>query len=995
MKIRQETINRLTNNLAGEVKTDPVSRYLYSTDASIYQIQPMGVIFPKHKDDIHAAVEILRSDKIPILARGAGTSLAGQAVGPAMILDTSRYMFNGIHIDPDRRIAIVQPGVTLANLNRFAKNHGLGFGPDPASADRATTGGSVANNATGAHSILYGMAVDHLLAAEVIMADGRQVRFQTISIAHAEQIGRYSEQIGSSLEARLYTTALQIRSDHAGKITANWPGVWRRASAYNIHYLLPWSPSTPPLWTTWQAHEVADHLIPYPPLPAGEINLAHLIAGSEGTLGVITELELRLVPLPNETALAVLEFDSIAEACNATPGILTLSPSAIELIPGTLIELARSVPAYAHQLSFVSGRPAALLVVEFQGNDLSEAVAKAKRLPAMIIGETPAQKQQIWGIRNMGLGLLNSRPGDMKPIAFIEDLSIPVDRLGYFVREMERIMAEHGTTAEFYAHASAGCLHIRPILNMKSIAGIGALRSIATNAIELTLSLGGAVSGEHGDGLSRSEWIERAFGREVVALFRMIKQAADPDNLMNPGKILDAPPLDANLRFGSEYRTRAWNSVLSFDREMGIDRAIEQCNGAGVCIKQTGVMCPSYQATRSEMHSPRGRANLLRGLITRQFTNNNEVTKAVHEALDLCLACKGCKSECPSAVDIAKLKYEFVHQYYRTHRRRIRDYLFGYFGILTLIGSIFSGVINPLLNQKWLHRLMNKLLGLAAERQAPVFAGMLHRSRLQQQNPIQETNSHQSVIMVSDAFSRYLHPETEADTIQALYLAGLKPILTRTLGTGRTFISKGMLDQAKSHAQRLVSEIKKIDPDGRLPVVGIEPSEIYTLRDEFLDFFPYDSYVKALGQRAWTIEELLIRLDKKDELRIDNQAPRNNSTEKTIHRVWLHGHCYQKTQPPADDGYPVGLEACRILLARAGYQVQEIASGCCGMAGAFGYESEHYQISMDIGELALFPAVRDASDQDIIATSGTSCRAQILDGTGRAAVHPISLIVRS
>jgi FAD/FMN-containing dehydrogenase/Fe-S oxidoreductase len=984
-----ETINELDRALKSHVRTDEVTRYLYSTDASIYQIQPIAVIYPKDVEDIHAAIEILGDYQIPVLPRGAGSSLAGQSIGPAVILDLSRFMRRKLQINPDNHSVIVDPGVTLAEINAAASPHQLKFGPDPASADRATVAGSIANNATGAHSILYGMAADHLLSVDVIMADGRKEKFAPVKLSVAKQ--KVLDQ-PDNLASNLYRIALDIRNNHSNIIRDNWPRVWRRSSGYNIHYLLPWSPATPPFWSTWQNHDRTHELLSYPPVQDNEVNLACLFAGSEGSLGVITELELRLVSLPGSTALAVLSFDSIAEACDATYEILDYKPSAIELLPGSIIRFARSIPAYARQLTFISGDPEALLIVEFEGKNSKEAVSKAKQLNHALIGDTLAQQKHIWDVRNMGLGILNSRPGDEKPIAIVEDLAVPVESLGFFVREMDKIMDHHGTTAEFYAHASAGCLHIRPVINLKQRAGIEKMRLISTAAVELTLSLKGSVSGEHGDGLARSEWVEKAFGSDITALFRHVKWAADPNNLMNPGKIIDPPKLDTNLRYGLTYSTKPWSTELSFEREHGMDRAIEMCNGAGVCLKQNGVMCPSFQATRDEIHSTRGRANLLRAMIAGHIQPAHGGEQAVFEALGLCLACKGCKSECPSAVDIAKLRSEFLHQYYKTRRRKVRDYFFGYIGSVAPFGSLLSGMVNPLFGIDITRKFLDQRFGITSKRPLPEFASFYQRRKLSRGIPKLDHEFHDAAILIGDAFSKYMHPEIEADTCRVFARAGIRLIRLPIHGTGRTFISKGMLSQAKRHALLLINEIKRVDPTGKLPIVGIEPSEIYTLQDEYLDFFPSKHPAHELGKRSWTIEEYLVRPGKDRGLRIAvlKLAELNTLPGKVL----LHGHCYQKTRLPAEDGHPIGVDASRQLLELSGYDVQEINSGCCGMAGAFGYETEHYHLSMEIGEQVLFPFVRRAGENDLIAASGTSCRSQIFDGTGQKAYHPISLLAK-
>jgi FAD/FMN-containing dehydrogenase/Fe-S oxidoreductase len=982
----------IRNACVGELRVDEISRRLYSTDASIYQIMPLGVFFPRIKSDLNAVMEICARHHIPVLPRGSGSSRAGQAIGTALILDLSRFLRDSMHINVEENTASVDPGVNLTALNREAGRFGLTFGPDPASADRATVGGSAANNATGAHSIVYGMFSDHLLEVDVVLADGSTANFSQVTIAEANQIAQ-NEIPG--IQRDLYRAALDIHQDHRDTVRKFWPKVWRRAAGYNLQTLLPWSPVEPPLWQqAWNFQK-----LDYPPIPVDMINLAPLFAGSEGTLGILSGLTVRLVPLPAAKVLAVKTYASIAAACDATPDLLRLNPSAIELIPGSMIRLARSVPAYAHQVGFVQGEPEALLVLEFSGSEIGEVLHQAQQLGGdTLLAKTSEEQNQVWNVRKMGLGILNSRPGDAKPLAFVEDLVVPVESLGDFAREMDRIMRSHGTTGEFYAHASAGCLHIRPIISLKSSSGVAAMRSIATEAVDLTISMGGAVSGEHGDGLARSEWIERAFGSEIVTLFRKIKLAADPDGLLNPGKILDPLPMDQNLRYGEDYRAITWDSHLDFSSHFGLDGAVEMCNGAGVCRKEDGLMCPSFQVTREEEHSTRGRANLLRLLISGQFSTQQTGEQAVHHALDLCLACKGCKSECPSAVDVAKLKYAFLEKYYSNHRHSLRDLLFARIGELAGLASPLADVVNPLMAVSPGRWLKSHAFHLASERDLPVFASPKTRKAVYAkwqvggEGKTEAIQTREQVLLLSDAFSHYMHPETEAAALLILNRLGANVQLLKQLGAGRTLISKGYIAEAQQVLKQLVEEIQTLDPQGVLPIVGIEPSEIYTLRDELLDLLPHNRAAVGIAQRSWMLDEFLMRPGKDNVPRIDHLTVQMRIPEAV--QVSLHGHCYQKAQPPAKDGGPVGVEATRRMLTQAAFQVQVINSGCCGMAGAFGYEAEHYQVSMEIGDLSLFPAIRETPPETWVSAAGTSCRAQILDGTGRTAIHPLVLMGR-
>ncbi len=982
-----------------ETRTDPITRLLYSTDASIYQIEPKGVVFPKNADELAAVVELAARFETPVLPRGSGSSLAGQAIGDALILDCARYLNRIVALDPEAQTAAVEPGVILSALNRAAAPRGLQFGPDPASADRATMGGSIGNNASGAHSIVYGMAADHLLAADVVLADGSLVAFKSMQLSViSDQLSVADDPLIAdhcSLLTGIYRAALRIRSQYADAIRTHWPRTFRNASGYAINYLLPWSPARPPLWDT-------QHALPYPPFAPNTLNLTPLLAGSEGTLAVIRQATVRLMPLPRCTVLGVLSFDSLGKACDATPALLELGPSAVELIPQNLIRLARSIPAVAHQMSWLSGDPAALLVLEFSGDDPARLKAQAQALGDtlysnghVIIAETPAAQKQVWNVRKMGLGILQSRPGDVKPATFIEDMSVPVEHLGEFVREMDRIMAAHGTHGEFYAHASAGCLHMRPILNLKTPAGVAEMRAIAAEAAALLSRLGGTMTGEHGDGMARGEFIETMYGKEIVEAFRELKTAADPKGILNPGKIVDPPRMDTHLRQWAVAMPENWHPTLDFSRQEGVVGATELCNGAGVCRKAEGVMCPSFQALQDEMHSTRGRANLLRAMMVGSgqrsaLSGRLSAEAAAYAALDLCLACKGCKAECPSAVDMAKLKYEFVNQYYRSHPRKLRDYLFSYIGVLAPLGAHFGPLTNRVMANPTLRRIAERIIGLAHQRPFPKFSPrpspLGSRPSLPAPRP--------PLLLLSDTFNRYFFPKVERAAIEVLSM-GHEVRMIPILGAGRTLISKGFLEPAKRHAARLVEAIYRLDPQGVLPIVGIEPSEIYTLKDEFLDLLPDDPRTVSLAERAFMVDEFLIRPGDDGTPRISTIANAQSKKQLPLPKVLLHGHCYQKAQPPSADGYPVGVTATVAALKAIGYTVEVIDDGCCGMAGAFGYEAEHYELSMKVGELAMLPAIRVAIDREsviIIAAPGISCRSQIEDGAGIEPVHPVELL---
>ncbi len=802
-----------------------------------------------------------------------------------------------------------------------------------------------------AHSIRYGMSADHLLGVEAVLSDGATAQLEEIEFTEAER----RSTAHSHCVASIYRAALSIREQYTPSIHARWPRAWRRASGYNLNYLLPWSPTQPPQWSAWENGVGGlEGILPYPPVAGNSINLAPLIAGSEGTLAIIRKAKIRLVPLPAHTILAVLTYPSIADACDAVPALLELGPSAVELIPQNLIKMARSVPSFAGQLSlldpiFAGGKePPALLVVEFSGVELADLLSQVNRLPPArlaLVADTPAKQRQVWGIRKVGLGLFLSRPGDAKPWSFIEDPAVPVERLGDFVREMDSLLAGYGISAENYGHASAGCLHIRPVINLKNLPDIRTMRLLASDAVDLVIRLGGVASGEHGDGIARSEWNERQFGKEIMAAFRLLKHAADPNGILNPRKIVSLhesdvlPRMDQYLRLGGEYRASGWKPELDFKKQASLEGAIELCNGAGVCRKAEGVMCPSFQATQDEMYSTRGRANLLRYMISGKFPNTESAEQTVYDALDLCLACKGCKAECPSAVDMAKLKYEFLDHFYTSHRRKLRDYLFGYIEPVAHLAQPFSWLVNPILVSPATAWVGERFFGLSAQRSLPGLSRRSLKTLIKQSQPVHPATV-ETVLFLSDAFTEYFFPQVGLAAIQVLQRAGCRVICLPVIGTGRTLISKGLLKAARSHATKVLDAIRAADPTGSLPIVGLEPSETLTLIDEYPDLFPGDAQAESLARRAFNIEEFLVRpLAVSGEnvspapriLRIVNNLknyyPNEGILPNKPSQVLLHGHCYQKARPLAADGYPVGVDANVAMLKACGYEVSVIEFG--------------------------------------------------------------------
>ncbi len=990
MTLPPDFVAELRKHFAGDLRFDLASRLLYSTDASIYQIEPLGVAIPKSQDDLQVAMELAAKYRVSILARGAGTSLAGQAIGHSLILDCSRWLDRILDLDAEARTATVESGVVLDDLNRAAAPYGLQFGPDPASSERATMGGVIANNGTGAHSIRYGMAADHIRSAEVVLSDGSLATLAEVTVGEGGRLKSNGSPTGSaethpgiSRYGVLVDRAVAIRWELSGDVHEHYPLSWRNSAGYRLNYLGGWSPTRPPEWTGTQ----------YPAdLKPGTMNLAHLLAGSEGTLALIRNVTVGLVPKPGAAMLAILQYPSLGAACDAVPMLLRQHPSAIELIPQLLLRLARAAPASASRMQWLRGDPEAVVVVEYSGDDMQELRTRAASLSGSpLILESGLEQANVWAVRKIGLGLLDSQHSPIRPISFVEDCAIPVDALGAFVRGMERIMTDHKAFGGIYGHASAGCLHIRPVLDLRLADGRRALRSISEATASLALGLGGSMTSEHGDGIARGEWLEKTYGASAVRAMKALKLAADPQGLLNPGKKFDAPPMDSNLRYGTGRVSHAWKPGLSFDRQGDLTLAIERCNGQGVCRKAGGVMCPSFQATREEMHSTRGRANLLRALISGDLRAEDakssgrvlqglspELTALAFDALDLCLGCKGCKAECPSGVDMAALKAEFLHTYYQSHRRPVRDYMFGYFHLTSRWLSVIAPLANTASSLDPIRKLVARVVGIARERPFPRFA--TRRLRLRRRM------GGDTVLFLRDPFNHYVDRDVEQAALDMLYAAGADVHILNSMGAGASLIAKGFIEAARRHATRLMAELSLVDPALECPLVVIEPSELSTLRHE------YPALLPGLGPRD------LERLEKTalaEEYLTDRLSAQEFRVAISPKHVLLHPHCHQKTIDAASGLGVADQDPSIVLLRRLGFAVELIEAGCCGMAGTFGYEAEHFELSQKIGSLQLFPRIMGRSNGAAVVATGAACRLQILQGTGVKAEHPLVLAARA
>ncbi|GIX47015.1 MAG: oxidoreductase [Candidatus Tectimicrobiota bacterium] len=940
-------VRDLQKHIAGEVRFDAFSRMLYSTDASIYQIEPLGVVIPAHADDIVATVQVAAAHGVPVLPRGGGTSLAGQTVGRAVIIDVSPRLNQVLELNPEEQWAWVQPGLVQDQFNAYLRPHGFLFGPDTATSNRATLGGMIGNNSAGARSVIYGKTVDHVLELQVVLADGSTARLQPLDKAQLEQ-----KQRAAGLEGHIYREVVRLVEAHRDEIAERYPRLMRRVSGYNLDEL------------------VKD----------GPFNLAKLVVGSEGTLAVVTAAKVRIMPRPRATAVLVVHFDDMIRAVEAANTILPFHPSAIELVDHQILNAARAAREFAGQLPFLQGEPEAILIVEFYGETAAEAADKVAQLTACLRRErlgyayAPALSAQeqaaVWKMRKAGLGLLMGTRDERKPIAFVEDTAVAPEKLPEFLRRFRDIIAAYETHAGYYGHASVGCLHIRPCINLKKQEEIDKMYAMMQDISALVAEFGGAMSGEHGDGLARSWLNEKLFGPRLYQAFREVKRAFDPHNRLNPGKIVDAPAPTENLRYGPWYRPLAIDTVLDFRRDGGFATAIEMCNGNGACRKLAeGTMCPSYQATLDEQHSTRGRANALRAILAGHLPPEEFTGKRLYEILDLCLECKACKTECPSNVDMAKLKAEFLCHYYARHGVPLRARLFAGIARWQHWGQKVAPLANWLGGSavgKWLLQR----LGIAPQRTLPRLARQTFSAWFRRHTPLPQAGRRGQVVLFHDTFAEYNCPEVAQAATQLLEAAGFAVQLVPRRCCGRPAISKGLLHQARALAQYNVASLAPYARRG-IPIVGLEPSCLLTLRDDYLDLVPGEE-ATAVAEKAVTLDEFLYQLQQRGELDLTfTQAPR---------RLLLHGHCHQKAL--------VGTApTLAVLRLPPGYEVEEIPSGCCGMAGSFGYEAEHYALSLAIGRQRLFPAVQAADASVTLVANGISCRQQIEHATGRRAYH--------
>ena len=948
---RDDIESALKSRVSGEVKFDPFTRVLYSTDASIYQMEPVGVVIPRNVEDVLAVIQVANETGVPVLPRAGGTSLAGQTVNHAIVTDFSKYLNQIIEVNKEEQWARVQPGIVLDDLNRQLIPYGLMYAPDPTTSSRACVGGGVGNNTCGAHSVIYGKTLDHIKELDVILSDGTQTHFQTLDARELE-----AKLNGVGLESDIYRGVRRLAQENVAEISARYPNIMRRVSGYNLDQFL-----------------VDDNF-----------NMTKMIVGSEGTLCVVTEVKINLVPRPTMTALSVVHFEDIFGASEAVQHILEHGPSSIEIMDNNVLERSRASANLGSNMAFVEGNPGAILVVEFYGETEAELTDKATKLKndmerlchgyATVNMLDRAAQASVWAVRKQGLGLLMSMHGDAKPLPFVEDTAVDPGNMGDFVRRFDEIVRNHGTEAAYYGHASVGCLHIRPVVSLKTRDGVDKMLSIADEISDLVKDFGGSLSGEHGDGIVRGVWNEKMFGPEIYKLFQELKSTFDPDGLMNPNKIIDCPPMDQNLRYGPDYRAPSMPTKLDFSIDTDFAGAVEMCNGMGACRKLEGHMCPSYIATRDEEHSTRGRANLLRAALSGKLPEGTMTSKRLYEAMDLCIECKGCKAECESGVDMAKMKYEFLDQYHKANGTPLRNRVFGHINRLSAWGSRMAPFSNLMANNSIGKMMSQILLGVHPKRNPPKFVRNTFAKwfKARGTSTVQATNT---VVLLNDTYMNYNYPEIGKAAVALLEAAGLRVVLSDTKCCGRPMISKGLLDDATANAVSNIDQLHAYAEQG-IPVIGCEPSCLLTFRDEYPELVR-DEKAKKVAANSFMIDEFLIKLQEDGKLQLN--------LGKLEKKVLFQAHCHQK----ADMGTATSMAALRLA---SGYQVELINAGCCGMAGSFGYEKEHYDISMKIGEEALFPAIRAKDNDWEIAVMGVSCRQQVEDGTGRKARHLVEVL---
>jgi FAD/FMN-containing dehydrogenase/Fe-S oxidoreductase len=964
-------ITENVNDFEGELYFDNTYRTIYSTDASPYKERPLAVAFPKSVKDIQFLIGYAKEHKTSLIPRGAGTSLAGQVTGNGIVVDVSKYMNSILNLDVEAKKVTVQPGIILTELNQFLEQHGLFFGPETSTANRCTLGGMSGNNACGLHSLIYGSTRDHTESVKTVLSDGSEVLFAPLNETE------FQEKLGlSNLEGSIYQHINKVLSDAdmIKEIDQQYPEkeIPRRNTGYALDLLSECS----------IFREGSENTF----------NFSKLLSGSEGTLGFITELTLNLVDLPpKQKALAVVHFESLEDALHANLIALNYNPGAVELMDKAILELSKKSKGLEKNREIIKGEPGAVLMIEFardtkekiqtlvkEMEDEMKAAGYGYHFPLVWGNDI----KKVWELRKAGLGVLSNVPGDGRPVSLVEDTAVNVKKLPDYISEFKGLLKKYDLDCVYHAHIGSGELHIRPIINLKDPEGVETFKSLATDTAHLVKKYKGSLSGEHGDGRLRGEFIPLMLGEKIYQTFKEIKDTWDPECIFNPGKIINTASMNDHLRYVPGEKTKDVETVFDFSDVGGYLRGAEKCNGSGDCIKPVsagGTMCPTYMASKDEKLSTRARANMLREVITND--TNPFSNKELYDILDLCISCKACKSECPSNVDVAKLKAEFLQHHYDAKGAPLRSKLIAHFTKINSLLSIFPYVGNFFLKKNIFSGPMMKMIGFSEKRNMPTLSGRTLKKVYRQKLKDNQKDSSRTVYLFADEFTNYNESDIGIKAIQLLNKLGYNVLIPTISESGRTYLSKGFVRKAKKLAakniQLLENSIAK-----ETPLLGIEPSTILSFRDEYPDLFKngdvYKEKAIQLSKNCLMIDEFLAK-------EIEAGRINEDSFTDTAKHIKYHGHCQQKAV--------ASTEATKAILSLPkNFTLEEIPSGCCGMAGSFGYEKEHYDLSMKIGETVLFPEVRKTSDDVIIAASGTSCRHQIKDGTDRTSYHPIEIL---
>ena len=962
-------LKQLKPQFKGDIFTGETMRLLYATDASAYREIPIAVVRPKDKEDIRLLIQFANEYKTSLIPRTAGTSLAGQVVGNGIIVDVSKYMCRILEINEVEHWVKVEPGVVLDELNKIVAKKGLFFGPETSTSNRCMIGGMVGNNSCGAHSLVYGSTREHTIAIKGFLSDGSEVVFKPLTKAEFEE-----KLIGKTLENKIYQQINEVLSDKEiqAEINAQYPdkSLERRNTGYAIDLLMDMQPFSE---------------------EGAEFNFSKLLAGSEGTLAFSTEITLNLVPLPpKDVALVCIHCNSLKDALKGNIIAMKHRPVAIELMDDIIMDCTKDNIEQRKNRFFIEGNPKAMLIVEF-AMESKEAILKAaenleKDMRAagygyhfpIVFGD---DVKKVWNLRKAGLGVLSNIPGDAKPVPVIEDTAVNPQFLPEYIDEFQAILDKYKLNCVYYAHIATGELHLRPVLNLKDPKDVELFHTVALETAQLVKKYKGSLSGEHGDGRLRGEFIPLMIGEKNYKIIQQIKETWDPQHIFNPGKIVDTPPMNTFLRFEAGKKEKIIETIFDFSKDHGILRAAEKCNGSGDCRKSEiigGTMCPSFMATRDENSTTRSRANILREFLTRSDKENPFDHKEIYEVFDLCLSCKACKSECPSSVDVAKLKAEFLQHYYDANGIPLRTRAIAYISRINALGSIATPVTNFFMSNVFTSGIAKTILGFSPKRSIPLLSKITLR-KWAANNKLTGNYPNGKVYLFADEFTNFNESNIGIKAIRLLNELGYEVVIPNHLESGRTYLSKGLIRTAKKIAIQNTIYLKDIISE-TTPLIGIEPSAILSFRDEYPELVGKDLLQDALKLACNTLmfDEFFMREVEKGKITKESFC-------KVAKQIKLHGHCQQKSIAST-------LPTKKMLAFPENYSVEEIPSGCCGMAGSFGYEKEHYDISMKVGELVLFPAIRETNKDIIIAALGTSCRCQIKDGTGREALHPVEIM---